>query len=197
MPPKSWLEKETAYNSFLRVLARELEVENSLRRARTGRDTDTDQRRFLDEGGERAETYFAGLWSTCREDEKLLLYHLARNGLANARGRRTIRRLMARGLVRRNPNLELFSESFRLYVLEAAQRENIVSLDRQKRGASSWDSLRVPFFVIIIAFILLLFATQKDMLTTTTALATALTTGLPVLMKLLGVFTERRTEAKE
>jgi hypothetical protein len=196
-PPKSWLENETAYNSFLRVLARELEAENSLRRARTGRDPDTDQRRFLDEVGERAETYFAGLWSTCREDEKLLLYHLAHNGLANARGRRTIRRLMARGLVRRNPNLELFSESFRLYVVEAAQRENIVKVDRQKRGASTWDSLRVPFFVIIIAFILLLFATQKDMLTTTTALATALTTGLPVLMKLLGVFTERRTDAKE
>ncbi len=196
-PPKSWLEKETAYNSFLRVLARELEAENSLRRARTGRDPDTDQRRFLDEVGERAETYFAGLWSTCREDEKLLLYHLAHNGLANARGRRTIRRLMARGLVRRNPNLELFSESFRLYVLDAARRENIVKVDRQKRGASAWDSLRVPFFVIIIAFILLLFATQKDMLTTTTALATALTTGLPVLMKLIGVFTERRTEAKE
>ena len=132
-----------------------------------------------------------------REDEKLLLYHLAHNGLANARGRRTIRRLMARGLVRRNPNLELFSESFRLYVLEAARREDIVSVDREKRGASTWDSLRVPFFVIIIAFILLLFATQKDMLTTTTALATALTTGLPVLMKLIGVFTERRTEAKE
>ena len=72
-----------------------------------------------------------------------------------------------------------------------------MKLDRQKRGASTWDSLRVPFFVIIIAFILLLFATQKDMLTTTTALATALTTGLPVLMKLIGVFTERRTEAKE
>jgi len=197
MPPKNWLEKETAYNSFLRVLAKELEVENSLRRARTGRDPDTDQRRFLDELGERAETYFAGLWSTCREDEKLLLYHLAHNGLANARGRRTIRRLMARGLVRRNPNLELFSESFRLYVLEAARREDIVSVDREKRGASTWDSLRVPFFVIIIAFILLLFATQKDMLTTTTALATALTTGLPVLMKLIGVFTERRTEAKE
>lgn len=196
-PPKSWLAKETAYNVFLGHLSKELEADDDLRRTRKESDPETDQRRLLDELGERAETYFAGLWSNCREDEKLLLYHLAHNGLANARARRTIRRLMARGLVRRNPNLELFSESFRLYVLEAAQRENIVRVDRQKRGASTWDSLRVPFFVIIIAFILLLFATQKDMLTTTTALATALTTGLPVLMKLLGVFTERRTEAKE
>jgi hypothetical protein len=195
--PKTWLEKETAYNSFLRRLYKELEAETDLRRARKERDPDTDRRRLLDELGERAETYFAGLWASCRDDEKLLLYQLAHNGLANGRNRRTLRRLIARGLVRRNPNLELFSESFRLYVLDAAQRENIVTLAREKRGASTWDSLRLPFFVIIISFLLLLFATQKDMLTTTTALATALTTGLPVLMKLVGVFTERRADGKE
>ena len=195
--PKTWLEKETAYNSFLRRLYKELEAETDLRRARKERDPDTDRRRLLDELGERAETYFAGLWASCRDDEKLLLYQLAHNGLANGRNRRTLRRLMARGLVRRNPNLELFSESFRLYVIDAAERENIVTLAREKRGASTWDSLRLPFFVIIISFLLLLFATQKDMLTTTTALATALTTGLPILMKLVGVFTERRADGKE
>jgi hypothetical protein len=195
--PRTWLEKETAYNTFLRRLFKELEAETDLRRARKENDPDTDRQRLLDELGERAETYFAGLWSSCREDEKLILYYLAHNGLANSRGRRALRRLMARGLVRRNPNLELFSESFRLYVLEAARRENIVTLAREKSGASTWDALRIPFFVIIISFILLLFATQKDMLTTTTALATALTTGLPVLMKLIGVFTERRGEGKD
>jgi hypothetical protein len=194
--PKSWLEKETAYNAFLRRLYNELQSEADLRRTLQMSDPDTDQRRLLDELCERAETYFAGLWSSCRQDEKLLLYQIAHNGLANGRNRRTLRRLMARGLVRRNPNLELFSESFRLYVLEAADRENLVRIARENRGASTWDSLRVPFFVIIISFLLLLFATQKDMLTTTTALATALTTGLPVLMKLIGSFTERRSDEK-
>ena len=195
--PKTWLEKETAYNAFLRRLYDELQAEANLRRTLQMSDPDTDQRRLLDELCERAETYFAGLWSSCREDEKLLLYQLAHSGLANGRNRRTLRRLMARGLVRRNPNLELFSESFRLYVLEAAERENIVMIARENRGASTWDSLRLPFFVIIISFLLLLFATQKDMLTTTTALATALTTGLPILMKLVGAFAEKRSDVKE
>jgi len=194
--PQKWLAKETANNAFLRRLNMELEADTGLDSAREERDPDTDRRRLLDELGERAETYFAGLWASCRADEKLLLYQLAHNGLANGRNRRALRRLMARGLVRRNPNLELFSESFRLYVIDAAQRENIVSSAREERGPSTWDALRLPFFVIIISFILLLFATQKDMLTTTTALATALTTGLPVLMKLIGVFTERRVEGK-
>ncbi|MEK6374703.1 MAG: cache domain-containing protein [Acidobacteriota bacterium] len=177
--PKSWLEKETAYNPFLRRLRDELEP-------------GADRAHLLDEIAERAETYYAGLWASCRQDEKLLLYQLARNGLANGRNRRTLRRLIARGLVRRDPNLQLFSETFRLYVLTAAQREDLVSRARAERGTSTWDSLRLPFFIIIISFLLLLFATQKDLLTTTTALATALTTGLPIIMKLIGVFSEKR-----
>jgi hypothetical protein len=194
--PKTWLEKETAHNAFLRRLYNELEAEGELRRTLGQSDSHLDRRRLLDELCERAETYFAGLWSSCRQDEKLLLYQLAHNGLANGRNRRALRRLMARGLVRRDPNLELFSESFRLYVLESADREDLVKIARENRGASTWDSLRLPFFVIIISFLLLLFATQKDMLSTTTALATALTTGLPVLMKLIGSFTERRSDVK-
>src|SRR6185295_2269993 len=96
--PKTWLEKETAYNPFLRRLRNELDVSSG-------------SQQLLDEIGERAETYYAGMWASCREDEKLLLYQLAHNGLANGRNRRTLRRLIARGLVRRDPNVTLFSET--------------------------------------------------------------------------------------
>lgn len=177
--PRNWLENETAYNPFLRRLRDEL-------------DADADRPHLLDEISERAETYYAGLWASCRQDEKLLLHQLARNGLANGRNRRTLRRLIARGLVRRDPNLKLFSDTFRLYVLSASEHEDLVNRARAEQGASTWDALRLPFFIVIISFLILLFATQKDLLTTTTALATALTTGLPIIMKLIGVFSEKR-----
>jgi hypothetical protein len=182
--PRTWLEKETAYNSFLVRLRSEL-------------DPDADPDSLLDEITERADTYYAGLWASCHDEEKLVLYNLAHNGLANGRHRRVLRRLIARGFVRRDPNLRLFSETFRRYVVAAARRENLVSRTRQLHGASTWDTLRVPFFVIIVSFLLLLVTTQKDLMTTTTALATALTTGIPMVMKLIGAFSERRVETTE
>ena len=191
--PKTWLDRETAHNPFLQQVKKEIAAEEEERRKAGHFEAKANRQHLLDEIGERAETYYAGLWANCSQDEKLLLFQVAQNGLANGKNRRMLRRLIARGLVRRDPNVELFSESFRLHVLEAAQRENLASVAREQRGASTWDSLRVPFFVIIVAFLLLLFTTQKDLLTTTTALATAMTTGLPVIMKLIGVFTERRT----
>jgi hypothetical protein len=177
----TWLAKETQHNAFLRRLQGEL-------------DPDTDPKYLLDEIGERAESYYAGLWASCHDDEKLLLYNLAHNGLANGRNRRVLRRLIARGFVRREPNFELFSETFRRYVLTAARREDLVSRSREERGASTWDTLRVPFFVILVSLLLLLVTTQKDLMTTTTALATGLTTGIPLIMKLIGAFTERRLD---
>src|SRR5262249_7172538 len=98
MRPPTWLEHETEYKYFLRALRDEL-------------DPDAERQQLLDEIGERARTCYAGLWDNCRDDDKLLLYHLARHGLVNARNRRTLRRLIARGLVRRDPNVRLFSET--------------------------------------------------------------------------------------
>jgi hypothetical protein len=192
LEPATWQERETRYNTFLQKLDAEIDIEKAERRAAGRLDAVTDRDRLRDEIGERAETYYAGLWDNCRQDEKLLLDQIANNGLANGRNRRDLRRLLALGLVRRDPALHLFNDTFRLYVLAAARREDIANRVLAKRGPSTWDALRVPFFVVIIAFALLLFATQKDLLTTTSALATALTTGLPVIAKLIGTFTERR-----
>jgi hypothetical protein len=182
--PQTWLEKETAYNSFLVRLRPEL-------------DPEADPHTLIDEIAERADTYYAGLWASCHDDEKLMLYNLARNGLANGRNRRVLRHLIARGFVYRDPSLRLFSETFRRYVIAAARRENLIIRSREMRGASTWDTLRVPFFVIIVSFLLLLVTTQKDLMTTTTALATALTTGIPMVMKLIGAFSERRVDTPE
>jgi hypothetical protein len=179
--PETWLDEETEHNPFLRELRGELPA-------------DADCKRLIDEIGERAETYYSGLWASCTDDEKLLLYYLGHNGLANGKNRRTLRRLIARGLVRRDPNLELFSETFRLFVLSAARREGLLDKARMEQPASAWDALRLPLFIVITTLLLLLLVTQKDLMTTSTALAGALTTGLPAVLKLIGFFTERRLD---
>jgi hypothetical protein len=178
---EQWLLEETASSRVLRHLAGQL-------------DADIDRQQILDELQERAEQHYDSLWSTCAEDEKLLLFHLARHGFVQAKNRRTLRRVMARGLVRRGPNLELFSETFRAYVLDAGARENLPAVIRKIESEGTWRTLRGPIFVVIISFLLLLFTTQKDLLTLTTGFAAAMTTGLPVLVNFFGMFTQRRLE---
>lgn len=180
-PDEEWLWNECRYAGFLRGVFHEL------------RPVAGDRDKVTDELRERCAGYYALLWASCSDDEKRLLYQLAHNGLVNGKDRRNLRRLMARTLVRRDPNLRLFNETFRLFVLSAGRREALhVS---QQTMPTAWENIRLPIFVVLLTIILLIFTTQKDLLNLTSTLATALATGLPAIVKLFGVLTERRIAA--
>jgi len=150
--------------------------------------------RVIDEIMERAHTYFAGLWASCSMNERVLLYQLARNGLINGKDRRLVRRLMARGFIKRSPQLDLFSEGFRRYVLRSAERQELKA-HSESLGGSRWKELRAALAILVLAGVLMLFATQKDLLTTVQGLVTSLTASVPLLIKLVGVLSDRRLDA--
>ena len=80
--------------------------------------------------------------------------------------------------------------------LRMAARREQVPLDAQE-GPSAWDVIRLPLFVVFISTVILVFATQKDMLNLATGVVAAVTTGLPAIVRLFGFFTERRSAAAE
>lgn len=182
-PHLRWLWEECRHTKFLRAVYAEL------------KDHGGERDRVKDELRERCGAYYGSLWASCSEDEKRLLYQLAHDGLLNGKDRRNVRHLMARGLIRRDPNLKVFNETFRLYVLSAARRESLHV--PAQTGPTAWDNIRVPIFVVLVTVVLLIFTTQKDLLNLTSGLAAALATGLPAIVKLFGVLTERRIAAGE
>ena len=176
-----WLFRETRSDAFLRQLADQVSWKKYSREE------------TLDEIRERADSYYASLWASCSPAEKLLLQQLSKQGLVNGKNRRTIRRLIARGLVRRAPHVRVFSETFRRYVLEVADSQHLSAMEEQSTGL--WSSLRVPIGLVTLTIAVIFFASQKDLLNVTTGVVTGLAAGLPALAKLVGLITERRLEA--
>jgi hypothetical protein len=186
---KRVLQKETEGNAFLEKIGKELQSELEQRRV-TG-----DRAQLLDEIAERASTYYAALWATCSREERLLLSQLARHRLMNGNDRQNVRRLIARGLVVRRPNLETMNESFRLFVLGVSEPE-LEKFERDMSSASTWMRVRVPATIILFGVIVFFFASQKDLLNTTSALLTGLAAGLPALAKLVGMIGARRSASQ-
>ncbi|HEV3077253.1 MAG TPA: hypothetical protein VHB47_22715 [Thermoanaerobaculia bacterium] len=149
-----------------------------------------DRRQLLEELGERAELYYRSLWASCGDDEKLVLGHLAEDGLANEHDRKWVRRLMARGLIRREPVCRLMNETFRRFVLSQGCRREVLELE-QHTGPSPWEHFRRPFFATVAAGIVFFLATQKEVLNGTLAIATAVTAALPAMGKVLGLISGR------
>jgi hypothetical protein len=176
-----WLFRETHSDAFLKKIADQVSWRKYSREE------------TLDEIRERAESYYAGLWASCSPSEKLLLHQLAKQGLVNGKNRKSIRRLIARGLVRRGPSIRVFSETFRRYVLEVANSQRLTEMEEQSTGL--WNSLRVPIALVTLTIAVIFFASQKDLLNMTTGIVTGLAAGLPAIAKLVGLITERRLDA--
>ncbi len=174
LPSVPLLRAECRSDPFLLQIARDLEPHAA----------DMDREQLLEEFGERAESYYRSLWASCSQDEKVLLEHVAEDGLVNAKSRRLLRRLIVRGLVQRTPTFEVMNESFRRFVITAACKSEVQALERSAER-SAWDKLQLPFLSALAASATFFLTTQQDLLDGTIAVLTGVTGGLPVLVKLV------------
>jgi hypothetical protein len=181
---ESVIVEERRCDRHLQEIWRGLEVtlrQHSPRLAKQGREE------LLDAMGERAEPYFREIWESCRPAERSVLVHLADSGLVNEKDRRILRRLLARGLIRREPNFVVMNETFRRYLLARAV-EVEAELPPQP---SAWDAVRSPVMAAGTGLVIVLLVTQQELFSATTAIVAALGTGVATLSKITGLFDRR------
>jgi hypothetical protein len=144
---------------------------------------------ILEEIEESADQHYRGIWQERTEDERVLLEHVARHGLASATSRRVVRKLLAVGLLRKDPELRLMSESFGRFVLEPERRQEVAALEKQA-APSLWDRLRVPLAMSGSLALLFLVVTQRETLDTTVSMALGVTAAGGTLAKLTSLLAQ-------
>lgn len=148
-----------------------------------------DLTQLLVEVGERAESYFREIWATCTPNEKVVLGQIAQEGLVNEKTKRTVRLLMARGLVRRQPHFVLMTETFRRFVLSSLPQTEVRTLEGlEEQSRSAWDMIKVPFLMALIASIAFFLTTQRELANTTLGIITAAATAVPAILKVASLF---------
>ena len=145
----------------------------------------------LDEIGERAEEYYTALWHPCSANEKLVLMQVAQTGLVNSKARKDVRRLLARGLLLRDPQLRLMNETFRRFVCVHAATSSLASRLNDDLAGDAWNRVRMPFFAGVMVVLLFFFGTQRELFDSTFAVVGGLAATVPALLKMLSSFGER------
>jgi hypothetical protein len=180
---KELLDAEAAACQAVEPFCRDLEGTPAFKAGLPTRD------QILEELEERAASIYRNLWQSCDEDERIVLEHVARHGLASAASRRVVRRLLARGLLRKDPELRLMNRSFRRFVLESECRSEVVALERAA-GPSLWDRLRFPLGTGAVMAVVFLAVTQREAFDATLTMAAGVTTAVPTLAKLMTVLAQ-------
>lgn len=153
-----------------------------------------DRGQIFDEIRERAEVYYRSLWASLADGEKLLLVHLAEEGLVNPKNRRPLQRLLARGIARRDPALRVMNETFRSFVI--AHEHEVLAIERRDAEDSPWAHLKRPLMTLLVGVAVFFFATQRDMFNTTLVFVTALAGALPQILQVVGFFGSPKTGAE-
>ena len=136
---------------------------------------------------ERARPIYLRIWRGCTEDERIVLEHVAVNGLANCGSRHIVRGLLMRGLLRKDPELRLMDRSFTNFVLATERRLEVNRLEVVAEPGL-WNHLRAPLGVGATAMVIFLMTTQREMFDSTVTVAAGVTTALPTLLRLTSIF---------
>jgi hypothetical protein len=121
----------------------------------------------------------------------LILIHLAKGHLLSEGSSSIVRDLLARQLVIRAPSFKIMSDEFARFILDSPDVEELLKWEGQA-SRSNWEMMRVPLLTVLIGTAMFLFATQQEIFSLTIALVTAVTAGLPAIIRVIALGQERK-----
>lgn len=134
--------------------------------------------------------YYRSLWESCSIHEKLALYHVASDGYLHAHNPE-LTALCQKGLLRLKPEIQLFNETFRSFVVEIATNTKVAEWEAGYTP-DTWARLKYPFLLVFGVIVVFLFATQQEFKNSFITLISLLPILLPALPELPLLFTGQK-----
>ncbi len=130
----------------------------------------------------QAQLYYHSLWSSCSEDEKFLIYDMANDGVFNSDDVDAVQSLIRKGIFVKTANgISLMNRSFQTFILSNVSLTSTMLKAKKKDGSGTWNSIRVPISLTVIALAGFLFFTQKEIIDQTLAFSAALAAFIPTI----------------
>ncbi len=135
-----------------------------------------------------SQYFYTDIWQSLTQEEKFILYDLAEDGLVNASDDFNVNMLICKGLIiRPDGPLRLFNKSFRNFILTAIGQKEMNRIKAQVKDNGNWKNLRVPMNLAILAILAFLLASQQEAYSRVIAYITALSGGIPVILKIFSM----------
>ncbi|KMS56633.1 hypothetical protein V474_14375 [Novosphingobium barchaimii LL02] len=129
--------------------------------------------------------YYQGQWVRCSKQEHLVMYHLAHDKFINTSNFSVINGLLARRLVRTDPNFQLMNESFGHWVRTLEHPDWFDQFRREAETGGTWSLLRLPLLLLVAAGSLLITYLNHDTSASILTLIPGAAATMPLLLSRL------------
>ncbi|WP_404476240.1 hypothetical protein [Novosphingobium sp. BL-52-GroH] len=130
--------------------------------------------------------FYQGQWVRCSKEEHLVMYHLAHDKFVNTSNFSVINGLLARRLVRTDPNFRLMNESFGHWVRTLEHPEWFDQFRLQAEAGGTWSLLRLPLLLLVAAGSLLITYLNHDSSASILTLLPGAAATMPLLLSRFG-----------
>jgi hypothetical protein len=135
---------------------------------------------------EAAQNYYYAIWNACSPAEKLLIYDLAQDGLVNTKNEAVMSDLVQKGLLRTEPTLRLFNQSFTQFILQNIPEEDGIRMERDAKSQGIWGTYQIIVVLMIFAILVFLSFAEKEAMARIAGILTLAATLLPRLIEFTG-----------
>lgn len=142
-----------------------------------------DEEQIIEQVQYQAEAHYQYLWTTCSDQEKVVLYRLSTDGFASPNSFQIVQELLRRGLLVMDPALRPMNESFRTFV--ATLDSPVIAEYEQQAWNESWRRVQAPLLLGLVAVLAFIFVTQPNLAQEAAAFLPTLAAGLPALLKIV------------
>jgi hypothetical protein len=118
---------------------------------------------------------YAAIWKSLSDEEKYILHDFSSDRYTNYKNSTTLYKLVGKGILTTdNRVLDVFSLSFRQYVLSQETAVDITRVRQEFSLPGAWQSIRIPVISILIVMAIFLFKTHPEIGTFMTGLVALL-----------------------
>ncbi|MGB5944234.1 MAG: hypothetical protein WBG71_15220 [Leeuwenhoekiella sp.] len=142
------LKSELGYSIFLPALTQVI-----LARSLNHKNNRIDQQRMVLHTQNMAHGYYTDIWNSLPTRERYVLYDLAYDGFMNIKNSNSLFSLMKKGLIVWRDRPAIFNTSFKNFVVSSVSQDEALKLELKNSGKGAWGTIRIVFYLMIIAMI--------------------------------------------
>jgi hypothetical protein len=132
------------------------------------------------------EAEYNEIWLWLTPEERYVLFDFAVDGFSSYRNMPVLIMLVEKGILEKRKGIwELFSLSFKEFILDKKDSKEIIKLEKKYRVAGNWAVLRVSILSLVAVAGILIIATQGEISHQVLATVTSITALLPLLARFL------------
>ncbi len=136
---------------------------------------------------EHSYSYYYSIWNSLSEEERYIVYDIAKDKFVNTNNSDGIIELLHKGILKYDYSLRLMNDSFTNFILSKVNSDDALEKELEVRKKGSWNTASAVMVILIVSLVIFVSFGKVNFLSDINALLTSVAAMIGLLVRLGGI----------